>query len=423
MKTTKNFFWQFFGQGIGKASIFLFYILLPIFIGVEEYGKFSFALTLSLIIVQPTVDMGLDMVIAKWVSRGWLDVVKKAFIIRLTTALIALFLLFITSLFLKVESRVLFMLFVYLVLISFQNVVFSFFRGIENMKIEGIITPIQKSSTLLLLFVFAFLGFKDAFLGPVTLLFSVLFGSLLLLSVSRHKLKEILEKNKTSFLKYKNVIKEGIILGGVAFLWLIYFRIDSLMLGVMKGDFEVGIYNVAYKLMEGVIFVPSIIMIVSFPKLVKQEKFKEIFGKLLFILGIMGLSASIILYLFSPNLIRLIYKPEFFNSITVLQILSLVLFPVFLGHLMTQSLIALDLNKLYLLVTLIGTLLNISLNYLLIPSLGASGAAWATLATEISIVLLCGYFIWKKEPDVLSLSYSVGIIKEILFPIVRKLNL
>jgi O-antigen/teichoic acid export membrane protein len=55
MKPTKNLLWQFFGQGIGKASIFLFYLLLPLSIGLEEYGKFSFALALSFIFVQPLV--------------------------------------------------------------------------------------------------------------------------------------------------------------------------------------------------------------------------------------------------------------------------------------------------------------------------------------------------------------------------------
>src|SRR4030043_661398 len=89
MKAAKNLRWQFFGQGIGKVSIFLFYLLLPLSIGLKEYGKVSFALALSFIIVQPLVEMGLDIIIAKWVSRGKVDVVKKAFIIRLIAALTA----------------------------------------------------------------------------------------------------------------------------------------------------------------------------------------------------------------------------------------------------------------------------------------------------------------------------------------------
>lgn len=420
MTTRNNLSWQFFGQGIGKASIFLFYLLLPLSIGLKEYGKFSFALALCFICVQPLVEMGFDIIIAKWVSRGRLEVVKKAFVIRIIAVFAALPLLFMLSLFLKVDRGVLFLLFPYFVVISFQNVIFSFFRGIENMKFEGIIVPVQKISALGLLFVFGFLGFKNALLGSMTLSCSAFLGMLLLLFVSRPQLKEIL-KSKTDLFRYNDLIKEGIVLGGVAFLWLIYFRVDSVMLGMMRGDVEVGIYNIAYKIMEGVFFIPGIIMIVFFPMLAKRDRFKALFGKLLFILGGIGLGTSIVLYLFSPHLIRLIYGPKFFGAIAVLQTLALVILPVYLGHLTTQSLVALDLSKLYLLVAFLGAGLNIILNYFLIPLRGAVGAAWATLATEIFVTVLCGYFVLRREPD--ALGSSVTAARETLFRVVRKTNL
>jgi O-antigen/teichoic acid export membrane protein len=420
MKPTKNLLWQFFGQGIGKASIFLFYLLLPLSIGLEEYGKFSFALALSFIFVQPLVEMGFDIIVAKWVSRGKVEVVKKAFIIRVITSLTALPLLFIVSMLLKVDRGALFLLFPYFVLIAFQNVIYSFFRGIENMKLEGIIVPVQKISTLILLFFFGFLGFRNALLGSMTLLCSALLGMALLLSIARDQVKAVL-RDKTDFLQYRDLIKEGIVLWGVAFLWLIYFRIDTVMLGMMRDDMEVGIYNVAYRIMEGGFFIPTIIMIVFFPMLAKRDRFKEIFGKLLFILGGIGLGTSIALYLLSPTLIGLIYGPKFFGSIAVLQTLSLVILPVFFGNLTTQSLVALDLNKLYLLVTLLGALLNITINYFVIPPLGAVGAAWATLVTETFVALLCGYFVLRKEPD--ALRSSVTAAKETWFRVVRKTNL
>jgi O-antigen/teichoic acid export membrane protein len=360
--------------------------------------------------------MGFDIIVAKWVSRGKLDVVKKAFIIRVITSLTALTLLIIVSMFLKVDRGTLFLLFPYFVLIAFQNVIFSFFRGINYMKLEGIIVPVQKISTIILLFFFGFLGFKSALLGSITLLCSALLGMTILLFISWPRLKEIF-KSKMDLLKYNDLLKEGIILGGVAFLWLIYFRIDSVMLGMMRDDMEVGIYNVAYRIMEGGFFIPTIIMIVFFPMLAKRDRFKEIFGKLLFILGGIGLGTSIALYLLSPTLIGLIYGPKFFGAIAVLQTLSLVILPVFFGNLTTQSLVALDLNKLYLLVTLLGALLNITINYFVIPPLGAVGAAWATLVTEMFVTLLCGYFVLRREPD--ALRSSVAAARETVFRAVK----
>lgn len=417
-KSARNLVWQFAGQGTAKVSMFFFYLLLPLFIGVSEYGKFAYALAISSIAVQPIVEMGLDVIIVKWVSRGKMDVLKKVSIIRAIAALIALFILLIISPFLRVDNQVLFVLFPYFVLTSFQNIFFSFFRGIENMKLEGVMVPLQKFFMLSLFLLLNVWGLKTALLGPIAFLFPTLLGAVFLLFVflADHRLEEIsIMTDKSGSLRYSDLIKEGAVLGAVNFLWLIYFRIDSVMLGMMTGESEVGIYNVAYRIMEGVFFIPYIIMSVYFPVLVKRNRFKEIFIKLLFLLGGLGIVSSVALYVFSPIFIRTIYGHEFLNSISVLQILSFVIFPVFLGHLTTQSLVALDLNRLYLLVAFIGTGINVVLNYFLIPPLGGAGAAWATLVTETLVALLCGYFIWREGPKSLgSLSITSTAKKNIV---------
>lgn len=422
MKINNNLIWQFFGQGFGKLFMFLFYIFLPKFIGIEEYGKFSFALAIALIAAQPVIEMGLDMVSAKWVSRGKADIIRKAFIIRSLMALAAAFILYITSLFFIVDKAALFILFLYFVVISLQNLIFSFYRGMENMRFEGILTPIQKLSTFALALLFALSGFRGALLGPATFLSSALLISIPLLLMARHDLKNIFRKSYDSNgPDYGNVLKEGITIGAVTFLWLIYFRIDSVMLGIMKNTFEVGIYNVAYKIMEGVIFIPSIIMIVFFPKLVKKELFKKIFIKLFFVLGSTGLLASAVLYLCAPELIRFIYQPSLWGSAPVLRVLSLAISPVFLGYLTSQALVALDMNRIYLVIALTGAILNISLNYFLIPPKGATGAAWATLATESIVTLLCFCFILIKKSD--TINFNISVFKDFLPPILRKLNI
>ena len=56
---------------------------------------------------------------------------------------------------------------------------------------------------------------------------------------------------------------------------------------------------------------------------------------------------------------------------------------------------------------------------LLIPRLGAMGAAWATLATETIVTLLCAYFVWRYEPGALRISSSALAMKEMLFTSVR----
>jgi O-antigen/teichoic acid export membrane protein len=62
---------------------------------------------------------------------------------------------------------------------------------------------------------------------------------------------------------------------------------------------------------------------------------------------------------------------------------------------MTQSLVALDHNRIYLAITAFAVLLNVMLNYWLIPEYGAEGAAIATVITEALIPLSCFIMILK----------------------------
>jgi len=169
--------------------------------------------------------------------------------------------------------------------------------------------------------------------------------------------------------------------------------------------------------------VPATIMIVSFPTLAKRERFAEAFATLLFLLGALGLAASAAIYFVAPSLIRIVFGAAFSPSAAVLQTLSLALPPLFIGHLTTQSLVALDLNKRYLLVASLGAFLNVLLNSVLIPWLGAVGAAWATVATEVCVTLLCAYFLWKARPDVLSISAQIAAFQDTFSLLARKINL
>jgi len=400
MRTTSNLIFQTFGHGTSKGFVLLFYILLPRALGAQEYGKFALALALSTILVQPLVEMGLDLVIAKWASREKAVVVQRALVLKLAGALAAIPLLLAVSLLGKVDRITLWLLYPYFAVNGLKNGVLSYFRGIEEMEYEAIVIPLERLGNVAFLFLFLFLGVKDSSLGGISLLAGAVMALSALLLMTRRKVNQALARYSPSeHPKYTEVLKEGLALAGVGLLWLVYFRIDTVMLGIMKDDLEVGIYNAAYKVMEGLFIIPGIIMLVFFPKLVKDEGVKRIFGRLLPVLGVIGLVVALTVYVLSPTIIRTLYGAEFSRSIGVLQTLSLVLVPVCIGYLTTQSLVALDLHRKYLVVTLLATGMNILLNYLLIPGFGANGAAWATLATEVFVGVVCGYFVWCAVPD------------------------
>lgn len=181
-----------------------------------------------------------------------------------------------------------------------------------------------------------------------------------------------------------------------AILSAVYFRLDIVMLKLLKSDEVVGWYSAAYKLIEVFTIIPSSIVLVFFPSLVKNYHFnktqfiKEI-NKPLITLFIMGISLATFIFIFSKKITLIIYGNSFLPSYNALQILSWALLFIFLNYLLSYILISAGKEKVITFNLLIVTSLNIGLNLMLIPKYGHTGAGFATLISEILLMVLYGF--------------------------------
>jgi PST family polysaccharide transporter len=110
----------------------------------------------------------------------------------------------------------------------------------------------------------------------------------------------------------------------------------------------------------------------------------------------MGLILTLSVFFLSGLIIKTIYSKEWASSILILRYLSFSLFPICIGHLVTQSLVANNLQKPYFWMVCLTTLENILLNLLLIPRFHAVGASISTFLTELSITSLCLYWLYYR---------------------------
>lgn len=386
------------GQVIAKLAMFSFYILLPRFIGLEEYGRFTYTLAFCFMGALPIVELGLDMIVTKWVSRGAEDVIKKAFFIRFFSSITAIVLILGVSPIFKTDLSLTLVLTLYLIFMAFSNLIFSFFRGQEKFIYEAFLFPGSKVLALIILLILSiFFHLKSAFVGGWALLCSaILILGIGLTIFKSHYCPQYCPQSATVSPSYSELLKEAFTLFLTSILWMLYFRVDTLMLGLMVNTKEVGWYNAAYRLMEGSFVVPAIIMAMTYPRLSKQKNFLSIFFKTLLIMICLGILCMIAIYLCASPVILTLYGEEFKKSDELLKLLSVAVIPVFIGHLTTQSLVALDKSKLYLLFTLIATFLNIGLNWVFIPRWQAFGAAYATVITETFVVAITGGWIWAN---------------------------
>ena len=93
-----------------------------------------------------------------------------------------------------------------------------------------------------------------------------------------------------------------------------------------------------------------------------------------------------------PYGVELFLRPDQQIVSSVFQILAWSIPICYVGHLTTQMLVVQGRRKTYLGIMLSGALINIILNYYLIPIFHLSGAAYATLMTESFILIMTGVF-------------------------------
>ena len=394
---SRNLSWNFAGQILAKLSLLLFHILFANLVGAKGYGEFSFVFVAGVIILQPSLDMGLNQLITKWISRGNTEVIRNSFQIKSCVSVVLLPLVILLGWWYGIHPILLGTILIYFLTNTIQQSLFGILRGLEDLRPESITVALQNFLSLAILWIFVNYEINEACVGSLVLMLTRCAGTVLVSGIiwKKYLLKLNNYENSKTLQRTSNLWQEALTLGLVLFLIQFYFRIDTIMLGLLSSKAEVGLYSVAFNLMEGTFFIPSIVMAAIFPGLSQAKQFLNYFRKGLLLLSLTGIAVGGAVFLFAEIIIQMFFAQEFQGSGEVLKILALAIPIIFWGYLMTQSLVALDHNRIYLAITAFAVLLNVLLNYWLIPEYGAEGAAIATVITEALIPLSCFIMILK----------------------------
>lgn len=175
----------------------------------------------------------------------------------------------------------------------------------------------------------------------------------------------------------------------------IYVNLDKVMVGFLKDNESVGYYTAATTISHILLTAVTSLGVVMLPRLsnlVKQgdmDSFNRLASKAYNFIVTISLPLCGGLIVLSPSLIRVFSGNGFIPSIPTLQIISPIIVAIGITNLIgLQILYPLGRIKLVTLSTLVGAMVNFSLNLLLIPSLAQNGAAIATVCAEISVTLI-----------------------------------
>jgi len=211
----------------------------------------------------------------------------------------------------------------------------------------------------------------------------------------------------------KLLLKESLPLALSSVFIIIYFKIDVIMLSMMKGDAAVGIYSASYRLTEAFIFIPSTLMVSMFPLMSRYfEKSKETFVfaylKSFKYLFSIALPLAVGITFFADEIILLLYEVQFFDSIKVLQILIWATAIIFINLSLGQLLVSMNKQNITTISTAICALINVALNLILIPYFSYNGAAIATVITEFTCTCIMLYYL-PDMVDLRKLLHSVRV--------------
>lgn len=182
--------------------------------------------------------------------------------------------------------------------------------------------------------------------------------------------------------------------------YLIYFQSDIILIKYLVDESAAGLYNVAFVVMSAIYMFPSVVyQKFLLPRLhrwahhdvVKLQKTYRV-GNLLTLLT--GVAAMIMLWLLAPFVLPLVFGYEYQGAVSLLLILAFAAPFRFLAS--SAGAMLVTRNHMRIKVRLMGAaaVFNVVLNFILIPIHGTAGAAVATVASD---VLLCALYVYYSN--------------------------
>jgi len=233
-------------------------------------------------------------------------------------------------------------------------------------------------------------------------------------------------KLKFDFDIWKKMFWEALPMGIVLLLGVIYIRIDSIILSIIKSPEDVGIYGAPYKILEILILVSGIFMGNVFPIIARyhNEKNPKIYSaiqKSFDFLVILGIPIVVGVFLLATPIIRFVAGQQFLDSATigpifghvansalVLQFLIFTTGLIYILNIFTNSIVAIGRQRDLIIPNIFIAIVNIVLNVILISKISYIGASIVTIVTQAGLIALAWHILHKYLKD-LKISFNIFV--------------
>lgn len=239
-------------------------------------------------------------------------------------------------------------------------------------------------------------------LGFVWIILAVLFNmlaSLILIFVFSRKYIQL--NLRADFSYWKEFLRESFPMGAVAIITFLYYRLDTILLSVMRPSADVGIYNAAYKIIDNVSFFPGMFMGLIMPIMAKNffsdpGKFRRVSDKTFKVFLVLVVPLVVGTFFLAEDIINLIGGAGFNESGDVLRVLIFALAFIFFGNFFNSIMVAGNSQKKLMYILGLAAAVNIALNLIFIPRFSYMAASANSVITEFLVAVLTCYVVAKK---------------------------
>jgi O-antigen/teichoic acid export membrane protein len=433
-RIAKNTTVLFVSQMITYIIGFFITIYTARYLGVEGFGTLTLALALTGIFVVFT-DLGLGTLTVREVARDKslaYKYVGNTTVMKLILSIITSVLIIITVNIIhypELVKNVIYIITISMLFNTFSGIFYSILQSFEEMEYQSI--AIILNSTIMLVGILLAIYFKlDIIIIALVYIIANAVNFIYIFVIYTYKFH--LPKIEVDLNFWKPTIKQALPLSLTSIFAILVFRIDTVILSIIKGELAVGFYNAAYRLMEALIFFPSLYTTAIFPVfstlyISSKKPLSFAYEKSFKYLTILSLPIAVGITLLANQIIILIFKSAYTPSILTLQIVVWVLPFIFVNYLVGTLLTAINRQNTLLKITMVCLIFNVGLNLVLIPSFSYLGAALVTVLTEALSLAISFYvisqLIIKVKVHRILVKPSIACLIMALFILLVKLNL
>ncbi len=407
----KNSFFLTGGNVVAKSINLVLVFLLTRLLGSEGFGVYNFAFAYTMIFLLFT-HMGISSLMVREIAK---DRSRAKEMLGVSLPIVFIFTLLSIGLinllawgfgWVLYERQIIAVFSIYMACDGFGRFAFSIFRAFERMEFEALVYICERIG-LLIVTVFCWWISADLFFlvcGFTLVMVGKALQSFWL--VRKHFLQIPLLWDWERAIA---ILKEAYPFALMSIFGVMSMRVDTIMLKVFHSAEAVGLYNTARKLVESISFIPENIAFAMFPALSvlflsDPEKFQQTFERILQYMLIIAIPVMVGANVLADRFINLLFEPEFARAYLALQWLAVWLGLLFLKFTFATTLNAINRQHLFSVFAGISMVLNIALNYWLIPIYDIVGAGIATVVSE-GVGVLCIIVAVKKLTKLPKLSW------------------